>query len=86
VGEQPNSWFVESAQQPSQPPAPPLADLPLPALAADPVAAVVPQPTSNQGAQLAGMPFWLDYLVPVCAGGAFLLIMWLIGLVWLLKR
>ncbi len=34
----------------------------------------------------AGLPFWMDYLVPVGAGGLFLFVAWLIGFLLLLQR
>jgi serine/threonine protein kinase len=76
--EAPNSWFAETA--PAAMPAEPVPPLPtgLP---------IEPVPTeSTRNTSPADMPFWLDYLVPVCAAGFFLAIMWVVGLIWLLGR
>jgi tRNA A-37 threonylcarbamoyl transferase component Bud32 len=82
--EPPNSWFVERPQQPA-PAAPALPALPPTSAPVEPAPTQQPEPGSPSPSP-AGLPFWLDYLVPVCAGGMFLFIMWLVGLIWLLKR
>jgi serine/threonine protein kinase len=91
--EPPNSWFVEMARQAGTEPPPqagPLAGVakaasaPAP-LESAPLATLVPVPPISDQPNTA-LPFWLDYLIPVCAGGLFLFVVWLLGLIWLLKR
>jgi len=79
--EPPNSWLVETAKQPA-----PAADPAMPPILANASAEPPPANPSAPGSTLAEMPFWLDYLVPVCAAGVFLAIMWVVGLIWLLRR
>jgi len=90
--EAPNSWFVEMARH-AAPAEPPSQAVPLPVSPGAPVepapqATLIPeQPAPTPAsAPVPGVPFWLDYLVPVCAGGLFLFVVWLVGLIWLLKR
>jgi hypothetical protein len=57
-----------------------------PALAESaPLATLVPLPPISDQPNTE-LPFWLDFLIPVCAGGLFLFIVWLLGLIWLLNR
>lgn len=80
-----SSW--PKGQKPADPP--PQA-LPMPAepngvLPGDAPMAVLLPDTPPAPAVATSMPFWLDYGVPVCGSAAFLLLVWLLGLAWLLR-
>lgn len=42
-------------------------------------------PTPSEKSEPTELPFWMDYLLPVGAGGLFLLVVWLIGFLMLLR-
>ena len=46
-------------------------------------AAAGPAPAADETAPTDGLPFWLDYGVPVGSGAVFLFILWVLAMAWL---